>query len=597
MKLIDKNKINKALDLLESKSTTSKEMDNKLKRKLLKEEEEDIESLDLPEEDEENEEDLPEKEEEIIDDEDLSDDEEEEFIDITGGVEEKDGVFTITSTPEVTLSPGNKIKFLVGDEEFKGTIGEPLDEEGTTLSIELSEEVPEEVSDEDIESLVSDTDEENFEDDDVEDSEEDSIQEGKTYKDQKNFYGKKGSKEDDELDENYLSQHNQEYSYGDLTEDEIIDEVILEDEEEPLDNNFEDGKDLDSLDDDFNDNLEDEDSLDGNLNSGIGLEDRDGISMSDNEDSLDNDELNTPAVEEEPYSSEDVEDDLIAKLLGEEEENILDEALAEKINSEVIDEDDDNEEVIEEEVKKIASQYKNVATKAEKSTPLPTKNITSKIGEVKKTNTTKSFKPSTVTKQADIQSRKLKTESPAQTIVQSKTIKASPSNITSKVGNSVDSHIDSKDSFNSKVKSKALVNLAEDLVRTQSENKKLRLENYKLLKVNGLLTLLPELEQKTRVQLVEKFDRCKNPSQISDLYTKITSVVKESRKPSLNQIVERKGDIKYFSRERDHDTQLLKEKVQSLQKEDRIVLSEAQIRKNTLMGIESENEDGYFKPY
>ena len=614
---VDKNKINKALTLLESQSKTPKTMGNKLRQRLLESEEEELETPEFPEE----------TEEDIIDDENLPaipdeeietpEEEEEEYVDITGGVEEKDGVFTISSTPEVVLAPGNKIKFLVGEEEFKGTIGEPIDEEGTVLSIELSDEVP-------AEEIETPESEEEFSDEDLEDVEEDSIQEGKTWKDQGKFYGEKGSKKDkrtnkqdiEELDENYLSQHNQEYTYGDLTEDDIIEEVALEElDEEPIGDDLVDeelgGTEEEPMGDDLGgtENLDSEEGLDdeGDLGGGIsmgGSSSPIGSNPLDSEPGASSEELETPAIETDPFASEDIEKDLITKLLGEEEEtSVLDEALAEKLNSEVI-EEEEIEEIIKEAISKVAPQYKGVSTKAEKPTTLPTKEITGKVAGAEKKQPVpgvKGFKPNPVAKQTDVQSKKLKTEEPKGTVAQTKATKEKPAEVTTKVGKGGEAHIDPKGSFTSKVKqesvvkSKALVNLAEDLVRVQAENKKLMLENYKLLKVNGLLTLLPELEAKTRVQLVEKFDKCNSTSQITELYTKITSVVKESRKPSLNQIVERKGDIKYFFKERDHDTQLLKERVQSLQEDKKEVLTEAQIRRNTLMGIG--DEDGYFKNY
>ena len=61
----------------------------------------------------------------------------------------------------------------------------------------------------------------------------------------------------------------------------------------------------------------------------------------------------------------------------------------------------------------------------------------------------------------------------------------------------------------------------------------IKLENYKLLKVNGLLTLLPELKIDTREQLVEKFSKCTSSKEVLNLYKKVVGLVKEERKPSF----------------------------------------------------------------
>ena len=141
-----------------------------------------------------------------------------------------------------------------------------------------------------------------------------------------------------------------------------------------------------------------------------------------------------------------------------------------------------------------------------------------------------------------------------------------PENITSKVGKGGDGHIkpeEPKDKVKGEtektvkdkhatgkpvatmkveaVKTKALELLAEKHLILQQDNEKLKFENYKLLKVNGLLTLGHELSPEVKVQLVEKFDKCTSSKQVFELYKKVTNVIKESRKPSLNTIITSKG--------------------------------------------------------
>lgn len=86
-------------------------------------------------------------------------------------------------------------------------------------------------------------------------------------------------------------------------------------------------------------------------------------------------------------------------------------------------------------------------------------------------------------------------------------------------------------------KSKALYNLAEKVVDLQDELTKLKFENFKLEKVNTVLTLLPELKQATREKLVEKFDACKSYAEAKKLYTEVSSMVKDFKRGSINEAV------------------------------------------------------------
>lgn len=561
MSLVDKNKINDALILLESESKKSNQMKDKLRDKLLLESEEENLELDaLAQEAETEEEGL----EEIIPGEEIESEEEEqsEYIDITGGVEEKDGVFTVQIAPEVTLTPGNKIKFLVGDEEFKGTVGEPTEEEGV-LTITIDEEEPE------VEEELLDTEEE------IPAEEEETSEE---ITDEEIL---------DEETENIIEEVLLEAELGDdaasldTTDDlESIDNIGTE-TEEPLDTT----DDLESIDD-----------------AGAGSE----ISMGGGSELSNevNDEI--PAEEipsEETELSQIVDtDELVNELLGTEEINPLDAELTNHLNEEILDEEIENivNKVLAENTVKENPNYKKATNEEKPATKLGDEEISGKVKGAEEKQTVpgvKSFKVNPVAKQADVQSKKLKTEEPKGTVAQTKASKEKPAEITSKVKQGGEAHVDPKDEYTSKLKqdsatkSKALVKLAEDLVRVQDEVKKLRLENYKLLKVNGLLTLLPELEQSTRETLCEKFDRCKTDVEVTALYKKVSSIVKESRKPSLNQLVTNKqSGVQYFKENKEHDIKSLKETVDKTQNEE---ISVDQRRKNHLMGLDK--EEGYYK--
>lgn len=89
----------------------------------------------------------------------------------------------------------------------------------------------------------------------------------------------------------------------------------------------------------------------------------------------------------------------------------------------------------------------------------------------------------------------------------------------------------------SEAKSKALYNLAEKVVDLKDELVKLKFENFKLEKVNTVLTLLPELKQATREKLVEKFDACKSYQDAKKLYNEVSSMVKDFKRGSINEAV------------------------------------------------------------
>lgn len=130
----------------------------------------------------------------------------------------------------------------------------------------------------------------------------------------------------------------------------------------------------------------------------------------------------------------------------------------------------------------------------------------------------------------------------------------------------------------SEQKSKALYNLAEQVVDLQDEVSKLKFENFKLKQANSVLTLVEELKQSTREKLVEKFDNCKTVAEVKKLYTEVASMVKEHKRGSINEaVLKNSKSIKHFA-----------ESVNSPEEDN------DQARKNYLMGLEG-YDDQYLK--
>ncbi len=77
------------------------------------------------------------------------------------------------------------------------------------------------------------------------------------------------------------------------------------------------------------------------------------------------------------------------------------------------------------------------------------------------------------------------------------------------------------------MKNKALLNLADKYVTLNESHEKLILENYKLKKANSLLTVLPELNETTKLQIIKKFDSCKSLKEAKELYVSVTKMLKE----------------------------------------------------------------------
>jgi hypothetical protein len=135
-------------------------------------------------------------------------------------------------------------------------------------------------------------------------------------------------------------------------------------------------------------------------------------------------------------------------------------------------------------------------------------------------------------------------------------------------------------------KSKMLVKLAEKVNALQKFASKLKLENYRLIKANGILAAAGDkLDTKTRVKISESFDACKSTEQVNKLYSKITSVIKERAKGSLNEAaMSRKSGVKSFN--------LLKEG----REEGEMEISKEQRRANLMMGIKG-SDDAYYSNF
>ena len=103
------------------------------------------------------------------------------------------------------------------------------------------------------------------------------------------------------------------------------------------------------------------------------------------------------------------------------------------------------------------------------------------------------------------------------------------------------------------IKNKALLNLADKYVTLSESHDKLMLENYKLKKANSLLTVLPELNETTKLQIIKKFDSCKTLKEAKDLYISVTGMLKEHKGISssvrnLNEAVIKRGsNVKYLA--------------------------------------------------
>lgn len=120
--------------------------------------------------------------------------------------------------------------------------------------------------------------------------------------------------------------------------------------------------------------------------------------------------------------------------------------------------------------------------------------------------------------------------------------------------------------------------------KTMAKDKKtieaLKLENYKLIKANGLLSVAGDmLTKEVRTQISEGFDKCQNMDQINKFYTKLTEKIKTASRPSLNNVINnKKTKINVIKEAKDSN----KEKI-----------SYEQQRINMLMGLNTP-DDAYF---
>jgi len=126
-------------------------------------------------------------------------------------------------------------------------------------------------------------------------------------------------------------------------------------------------------------------------------------------------------------------------------------------------------------------------------------------------------------------------------------------------------------------KSKMLVKAAKHINNLAKKVKELQLENYRLIKANGILSAAADkLDKESRKKISESFDKCNSTKQVDQLYGQIVNTIKQKSRPSLNESVNKvKSSVT--------TTNILKEG-----KEEKLSL--AQQRKNLLMGLSTEDD-------
>lgn len=133
-------------------------------------------------------------------------------------------------------------------------------------------------------------------------------------------------------------------------------------------------------------------------------------------------------------------------------------------------------------------------------------------------------------------------------------------------------------------KSKMLVSAAAIAVKQRNiidqlkeSIQELKLENYRLLKNNGLLSIAGDvLNKETRTQITEGFDKCKTVDQVNKFYDQLTKKIETATRGNLNEAVGR-----------------TKTRVNQVREEKQEQVSHEQMRKNFLMGLQTE-EDMYY---
>jgi hypothetical protein len=94
-------------------------------------------------------------------------------------------------------------------------------------------------------------------------------------------------------------------------------------------------------------------------------------------------------------------------------------------------------------------------------------------------------------------------------------------------------------------KSKMLIKAGTVIVQLKEALQKAQMENYKLTKVNGILSAIGErLTKDTRKKISESFAKCKSEKEVNAIYEKVVIAVKKSNKrPSLNEAVMQKKTV------------------------------------------------------
>ncbi len=136
-------------------------------------------------------------------------------------------------------------------------------------------------------------------------------------------------------------------------------------------------------------------------------------------------------------------------------------------------------------------------------------------------------------------------------------------------------------------KSKMLVKAASVIAKAQKDLSKqtkliesLKLENYRLIKANGLLSVAGDvLSKEARTQISESFDKCQSVDQVNKFYNKLTEKIKSANRPSLNNTVAgKKTKISVIKENAERNNE---------------AISHKQERINMLMGLDTKN-DVYF---
>ena len=621
VKYVDTKQENKPLN------NTQMKFEEKLKAKLkecqtpMREAEEDVFKLDTPNTSEEideipgqedltNIEELPNEEEEIS-----TNPEELSHIDLTDNVEEVgEGEFTVPAEVHVELVPGAKVRFNHNGVEYIGEVGDLASDSDSvyTLQVTPAEEMTPESEDE-TENFEDDyLEDENFEDDNLEDEDEnfeeayvpEMSNESSVNKETgiyENFEEGLTMEDINLLESMELTEAGEEETLEEPVNNELSDEQVpTGDIQPPAEENLENGE----------ENLEPgEETSTGEISVGSSLPSGGGSEPSD-EMSLEPENAEESEISVSPITEPENVEQLVLELINTESVNKLDE-LAELHSNDV---EDMNEEDLMLESEQLSG-----------TTTLKTEEPKIKVAQKKETTTGKTLKTNTELTSVNTKYTELnnggKKDTPASTKLNTKEISgAAPkktgaehikdelkgtknipegkeekgtTKFTNKVSDGGKKEVTNKTDF-SKLKQEsvqrvALNELSSKYVTLQEEVNKLKLENYKLLKVNGLLTLLPELKIDTREQLVEKFSKCTSSKEVLNLYKKVVGLVKEERKPSLNKLIlESKSEPKTLDSISNTD-----EKRRLTESTNSSELSSEQKRKNSLMGLPGFTDNYY----